>query len=386
MSNGTLSRMRPRVLLGILVLLASFLVAPAPFPGPEQAAAAPVQTNKVEMKGFAFVPPSIVILKSVEVTWTNQDGTAEAGYHSVTPDAPSNDFEEKPIVFPREFGAPANVVSENFTKTGVYTYFCEFHPGTMRGTVTVVSSFDSPTVNISAEDDGAGENSFSPETIQINKTQTLVWVNRGENHHNVVFENDTIGVVGELNETGNTVNHTFNATGNFRYRCEYHSLVDFETGMVGKVVVGGNNSTHFAPKVKITKPLRGANVTGTLTVEGTATVGLGGTDVSLVELRFDASGAWVRATYFDGLFAYDWNTRNHTDGSLSVSARAKDGELVSNVDTLDVAVKNQGPGSGGNATNTTAPAAKKGPLPGFEAPVLVVAIATLILIARRRRA
>jgi plastocyanin len=87
------------------------------------AATAPVATNTVAIKGFAFTPANITVKVGTTVTWTNQDQDA----HTVTATGGA-------------FGSQAlNTGSHytfTFTKPGSYDYLCTIHPF-MTATVVV---------------------------------------------------------------------------------------------------------------------------------------------------------------------------------------------------------------------------------------------------------
>lgn len=96
-----------------------------PAPASSAPAAAPVATNAVTIKGFAFSPASITVKAGTSVTWTNQDQDA----HTVT--STSNAFGSKAL----NTGAS---YTYTFTKPGTYNYLCTIHPF-MTATVVVTS-------------------------------------------------------------------------------------------------------------------------------------------------------------------------------------------------------------------------------------------------------
>ena len=85
-----------------------------------------VQTDKVDIKNYAYSPAAITVKVGTKVTWTNQDSVG----HTVT----------------TQSGAPATISSGlvgkgasfsfTFDKAGTYEYYCEPHPY-MKGTVIV---------------------------------------------------------------------------------------------------------------------------------------------------------------------------------------------------------------------------------------------------------
>ena len=86
-------------------------------------ASAPVATNTVAIKGFAFAPASITVKAGTTVTWTNQDQDA----HTVT--ATNGSFGSQAL----DTGARYTFT---FTKPGTYDYLCTIHPF-MTATVVV---------------------------------------------------------------------------------------------------------------------------------------------------------------------------------------------------------------------------------------------------------
>ena len=91
------------------------------------ATAAPAQASatakRVSIKNFEFSPKTLTVAKGTKVTWTNKD----SANHTVT-------FKKGP-------GDLGNLnhnrsASATFTKTGRFTYVCQYHPN-MHGTVIV---------------------------------------------------------------------------------------------------------------------------------------------------------------------------------------------------------------------------------------------------------
>ncbi|TMG23839.1 MAG: plastocyanin [Chloroflexi bacterium] len=101
--------------------------AESPSPSPAAASTSPAAStgagNAVEIKGFAFNPPSITVKVGAKVTWTNQDSTG----HTVTFDQGGDTSDTL---------ASGKTYSEDFTKAGTFTYHCRIHPS-MKGTVVV---------------------------------------------------------------------------------------------------------------------------------------------------------------------------------------------------------------------------------------------------------
>jgi plastocyanin len=86
-------------------------------------ASAPVASNSVTIKGFAFSPANITVKLGTTVTWTNSDQDA----HTVT--ATGGAFGSQALNTGAHY-------SFTFTKAGTYDYLCTIHPF-MTATVVV---------------------------------------------------------------------------------------------------------------------------------------------------------------------------------------------------------------------------------------------------------
>jgi plastocyanin len=87
-----------------------------------------------------------------------------------------------------------------------------------------------PTLTTSVD---VRDNSFAPGAISVSPQATVTWTWRGNDSHNVVFEDGQ----GSSNlQTAGTHSRAFAGAGNFRYRCTTHST-SFTSGMVGTVIV-----------------------------------------------------------------------------------------------------------------------------------------------------
>lgn len=86
-----------------------------------------VETNKVSMENFEFVPAKIKVKKGTTVTWTNNDSAK----HNVAPDSPTADFMEGEL-----FGKDGTS-SVTFNTVGSFSYHCAPHPY-MKASVEVV--------------------------------------------------------------------------------------------------------------------------------------------------------------------------------------------------------------------------------------------------------
>lgn len=137
-------RARSIVGLGAALLLPFALVAcgssSASSTGGAKPAAKPqatVAANEVQIKLIAYKPAKRTITKGTTLTWHQMDpgfhtvtsGTVEQGAAGVTP-KPDGMFGSGQLATGKAF-------SHQFDTPGTFTYFCEIHPATMRGEVTV---------------------------------------------------------------------------------------------------------------------------------------------------------------------------------------------------------------------------------------------------------
>jgi plastocyanin len=89
----------------------------------DPSAAAPVATDSVAVKNFAFSPVTATVRVGTTVTWTNSDQDA----HTVA--AVGGDFKSTAL-------GPGDTFRYTFTKPGRYDYLCTIHPF-MTATVVV---------------------------------------------------------------------------------------------------------------------------------------------------------------------------------------------------------------------------------------------------------
>ena len=90
------------------------------------------------MRLIAFEPSELGVPVGAAVTWSQED----AGFHTVTSGsvekATSGSVETKPDgVFASEQLPKGEEFTFTFEEKGSYAYFCEIHPATMAGQVTV---------------------------------------------------------------------------------------------------------------------------------------------------------------------------------------------------------------------------------------------------------
>lgn len=97
----------------------------------------PAAGAQVTLQLIAFKPEAVSIPAGSAVTWTNKDtavhtvtsGSVEQGSGAVTAHSDG--------VFDAGELAKDKTFSHTFASAGTFTYFCNFHPATMRGQVTV---------------------------------------------------------------------------------------------------------------------------------------------------------------------------------------------------------------------------------------------------------
>ena len=94
---------------------------PAPTPPPPPPAA-PAQAA-VTIADFEYAPDPIEVAVGGTVTWTNQDSTAHTATISGGPNTGAISRDQS--------------ASLTFDTAGTYDYVCQFHPGSMTGTVVV---------------------------------------------------------------------------------------------------------------------------------------------------------------------------------------------------------------------------------------------------------
>jgi plastocyanin len=86
------------------------------------------QTNHIAIAGYGFTPQVITVKMGTTITWTNYD-SATHSITSGTPTTPTTLFDSGEL-------AQGQSWSNIFTTAGVYTYYCDEHPG-MTGVVIV---------------------------------------------------------------------------------------------------------------------------------------------------------------------------------------------------------------------------------------------------------
>jgi len=97
------------------------------------------------------------------------------------------------------------------------------------------------------------------------------------------------------------------------------------------------NACEQTPAVTITTPTSGATVSGTVTVEGTATVPDGRT-LSSLQIQI-GSGDWINITTITP-WSYTWNTSEIENGDYTITVTAVDSNGCSDSDSISVTVDN----------------------------------------------
>lgn len=94
--------------------------------------------SAVEMRLIAYRPASLKVERGTMVRWTQQD----AGFHTVTSGRAETDTSGRVQTEPDgTYASDRLAKGETFTfafdDAGVFPYFCEIHPATMRGEIQV---------------------------------------------------------------------------------------------------------------------------------------------------------------------------------------------------------------------------------------------------------
>lgn len=120
--------MRKKFILLVTLLLTTTLLAGCNIYGSKQSdpsTTAPVSTNSVSIKSFAFNPASITVAKGTTVTWTHDDGAP----HTVTTTQATVSFDSGNM-------SKGSTFTQTFDTPGTYEYKCSIHPS-MKGKVIV---------------------------------------------------------------------------------------------------------------------------------------------------------------------------------------------------------------------------------------------------------
>jgi hypothetical protein len=91
------------------------------------------------------------------------------------------------------------------------------------------------------------------------------------------------------------------------------------TSLATTMAAGGSTRDRTAPTVSLTAPSAGASVSGTVTVSATA-----GDNVGVTSVQFRLDGANLGAADTTAPFAISWNTTTASNGTHTLTARARD--------------------------------------------------------------
>jgi plastocyanin len=225
----------------------------------------------------------------------------------------------------------------------------------------VVGSSQAATVHVELKNFA-----FNPQNITVDVGDTVVWTNNESHDHDVTFEAGFGSGAGAL-QRNETFNHTFDDAGVFAYRCTLHSNPDFLTGMVGNVTVRAPipAADHYVE-------MKNAQFTpAQLQVEPGDTVTWINNDTFGHDVLFEdgfgsgAAGAIAAGATYTHTFTENGTFRYR----CQVHSAGFTGGMVG---TIVV-------GDGGQEPPPPAP----GFLPGFEAPMLVLSILGVALVAAR---
>ena len=218
-----------------------------PSPSRTQASAPPgTPKASLRVEDFRFLPPSLTVATGTVIEVTNAGRAA----HTATA---AGHFDTGII----RTGANASFL---VGRPGTFPYTCLVHPD-MKGTVVVTGvpiadDRAAQTEGDVARLESAGDAppqpaapamasveiqdfAFAPAEVAIVRGGSVTWTNRGVAPHTV----SGVGLESGLLEPGDTYRRTFDRTGTFRYKCEFHPQM---TGAV-RVVNAAGSSTDEAP-------------------------------------------------------------------------------------------------------------------------------------------
>jgi len=186
--------------------------------------------------------------KRYRVVWENLDGEA---HNWVIEDADGNNIVRTEII--SEEGATQTVEFE--ATAAMASYYCEVHPSSMRGDVSVsggTSDTSTPTETPAETPTPAGEADhtvsmvtegeeyyFDPIGIAVEPGDTVEWIIESGSHSSASYddripEGAEAWDSGVLSEEGATFRRAFEAEGTYDYFCTPHKTLE----MIGRVVVG----------------------------------------------------------------------------------------------------------------------------------------------------
>ena len=153
-----------------------------------------------------------------------------------------------------------------------------------------------------------------------------------------IYRGVSSGAYSPVAMTGNVL--TYTDTGLAGGQTYYYSVSAVNS--IGEGQKSAEQSVSIAqppnvpPACSISAPAQGTTVSGTVTVQGTASDQDG--NVLLVEVRIDG-GEW-RGVYGTGPWSFRWNTKFLSNGEHTIDARAYDGNDFSQIVSVTVSVDN----------------------------------------------
>lgn len=178
--------------------------------------------NNAAVVGFAPRNITVVLGMNNTIVWTNQDSIYHTVYSKSVP-AGAPGFQSPPLAHGDTFQVTLN-------STGVYDYYCSYHPVTMTGSVRVVSGLfviiPSGTAN--------GQLNYSPHslTVVVGVNNSVTFVNQDITKHTVTSDDGTTFNSGDI-APGASWTFTFVKVGTFTFHCNYHTF------MKGTIIVLG---------------------------------------------------------------------------------------------------------------------------------------------------
>ncbi|TET89262.1 MAG: hypothetical protein E3J35_10245 [Methanomassiliicoccales archaeon] len=181
------------------------------------------------------------------------------------------------------------------------------------------------------------------EATPGNGEVTLAWDQPSENGgrsitNYTIYRGDASGEEAFLVQIGKVLTHT--DTGLTNGQTYYYEVT--ATNMLGEGLRSNEaNATpeNQPPTCNVTDPINGAAISGTITVNGTAS-DIDGT-VEKVEIRIDST-SWIEVTGTTS-WSYEWNTTTVSNGDHTVHVRSYDGEDYSIEVSISVVVDNPVP-------------------------------------------
>ena len=125
MKSNKRMKYRELITAGIAVLCAALLAV-----GCREKQPATLTGYDVKISDSQYIPNSMNVIAGNTVVWENEDTTV----HTVTSGIPA----DHDSVFASGAMEPGETFRFTFDTTGVYQYFCTYHPDSMRGIIHVV--------------------------------------------------------------------------------------------------------------------------------------------------------------------------------------------------------------------------------------------------------